>query len=86
MTFYKLYAECCRQKGIAPVSRAAAEKTGCSKANISAFAKTGITRKGDVVGGAAKMLNVSSDYLLRLIDEPRTLEDYGSLTLENRNN
>ncbi len=73
MTFFERYAECCKQRGISPVSQAAADKIGCSKANISAFAKNGTTPKGDVVAGAAKMLNVSADYLLRIIDTPRPL-------------
>jgi hypothetical protein len=74
MTFYERYAERCHQKGISPVSQMAADTIGCSKANISAFAKKGNTPKGDIVAGAARMLNVSADYLLRIIDIPHPLD------------
>ncbi|MCE5235840.1 MAG: helix-turn-helix transcriptional regulator [Clostridiaceae bacterium] len=74
MTFYERYAECCQQKGISPVSQTAADQIGCSKANISAFAKNGTTPKGEVVAGAARMLNVSADYLLGIIDAPHRIE------------
>ena len=70
MSFYERYALCCQNKGIAPVSQVAADAMGCTKATISAFAKNGTTPKGDTVARAAQMLDVSSDYLLGLIDDP----------------
>lgn len=85
MTFYERYAECCHQRGISPVSQAAADRIGCSKANVSAFAKNGTTPRGDVVAGAAKMLDVSADYLLGIIETPNPLKIDDSLTCEERN-
>ena len=73
MSFYDRYSECCKMKGIAPVSQGAADKLGCTKATISSFARNGNTPKGDFVVGAAKMLNVSADYLLGLIEAPRPI-------------
>lgn len=73
MSFYERYALCCQIKGIAPVSQVAADAMGCTKATISAFAKNGTTPKGDTVARAAKMLDVSADYLLGLIDEPHAV-------------
>ncbi len=74
MSFYERYSLCCQNKGIAPVSQVAADAMGCTKATISAFAKNGTTPKGDTVARAARMLNVSADYLLGLIDEPHAVE------------
>ena len=74
MSFYERYSECCKQKNIAPVSQQAADKLGCSKSNISFLARNGNMPKGEIVAGAAKMLNVSSDYLLELIDLPAPLQ------------
>ena len=73
MSFYERYALCCQNKGIAPVSQVAADAMGCTKATISAFAKNGTTPKGDTVARAARMLDVSADYLLGLIDEPHAV-------------
>ena len=70
MNFYERYALCCKKMGIQPASQYAADQIGCSKAAITSFAKTGNAPKGEIVAGAAKMLNVSADYLLGLIDEP----------------
>ena len=70
MTFYERYVSCCKEKGIQPSSQATADKIGCARSNISAFAKSGKTPKGDIVAGAAKMLDVSADYLLGLIKTP----------------
>ena len=80
MSFYERYALCCQNKGIAPVSQVAADAMGCTKATISAFAKNGTTPKGDTVARAARMLNVSADYLLGLIDEPHAVEVNKELT------
>ena len=80
MSFYERYALCCQNKGIAPVSQIAADAMGCTKATISAFAKNGTTPKGDTVARAARMLNVSADYLLGLIDEPHAVEVNKKLT------
>lgn len=74
MSFYDRYALCCQQKGIAPVSQAAADTIGCTKATISAFAKNSTTPKGDIVAGVAKMLDVSADYLLGLTDDQHPIE------------
>ena len=75
MSFYDRYAKCCREKGILPSSQAAAEKLGCSRSNISNFASSGITPRGDIVANAAKMLDVSADYLLGLVDNPRPIDN-----------
>ena len=75
MSFYDRYAECCREKGILPSSQATAEKLGCSRSNISNFASSGITPRGDIVANAAKMLDVSADYLLGLVENPRPVDN-----------
>lgn len=80
MNFYDRYAECCAKKGILPASQDTAEKIGCSRAAISAFSKSGINPKGDIVAGAASLLDVSADYLLGLIEAPRPLHDSVELT------
>lgn len=74
MSFYEKYVECCKIKNIAPTSLSAAEKIGCSKSNISLLGKSGSTPNGDVVAKAAKMLNVSADYLLELINTPHPID------------
>ncbi len=58
-----------------PSSQATAEKLGCSRSNISNFASTGITPKGEIVANAARMLNVSADYLLGLVEVPRPIDN-----------
>lgn len=80
MSFYDRYSECCALKGIAPVSQEAADKIGCTKATISAFAKNGTTPKGEFVAGAAQMLDVSADYLLGLINTKRPIHQHGDMT------
>ncbi|MBQ7158608.1 MAG: helix-turn-helix transcriptional regulator [Treponema sp.] len=80
MSFYTRYAECCKQKNIAPVSQEAADKLGCSKSNISFLARNGNMPKGEIVAGAAKMLNVSADYLLELTDLPAPLQSDGDIS------
>lgn len=74
MSFYERYAECCRERGIYPASEAAAKQIGCTRSNISTFARTGATPRGEVVAGAARMLDVSADYLLGLIDTPKPID------------
>lgn len=56
------------------MSQTAADCLGCSKSNISAFAKNGTTPKGEAVAGAARMLDVSADYLLGLTDNAHPIE------------
>ena len=73
MSFYERYEKCCKMQGIQPASQAAAEKIGCTRSNISTFAKNKTTPKGDIVARAASMLKVSSDYLLGLTDTPKSI-------------
>lgn len=82
MSFYDRYAECCQRKNIAPVSQSAADKLGCTKANISALSKNATMPRGEVIAGAARMLDVSADYLLGLTDNPLPLK-YGMRLSEN---
>ena len=82
MNFYDRYAKCCAQKGILPASQDTANKIGCSRSAISAFSKSGINPKGDIVAGAANLLDVSADYLLGLIEVPRPLHSPVELTKE----
>ena len=82
MSFYDRYAECCREKGILPSSQATAEKLGCSRSNISNFASSGITPRGDIVANAAKMLDVSADYLLGIEKKNGRTVDVSGLTDE----
>ena len=74
MSFYERYERCCKEKGILPASQAAAEALGCTRSNISAFAKGEYTPNGDIVANAAKMLDVSADYLLGLIDVAKPID------------
>lgn len=74
MTFYERYADCCKRMGIEPGSERTAQQIGCSRANISIFKKKGNTPNGDIVAGAARLLNVTADYLLGVIDTPYPLE------------
>ena len=85
MTFYDRYALCCQEKGIAPVSQSAADAIGCTKSTISTFSKTGLTPRGDIVAGAAQMLDVSADYLLGLCEAPHPIEVKAELTEAERN-
>ncbi len=73
MSFFTRYEECCKRNHIPPVSQEAADKLGCSKSNISFLARTNTTPKGETVARAAKMLNISADYLLELTDTPRQI-------------
>lgn len=82
MSFFDRYAECCKLKGIAPMSQTAADAIGCSKSTISAFAKNKNIPKGDFIIRAAKMLDVSADYLLGLTDNPYPLDIESKLTQE----
>ena len=84
MSFYERYAECCQRKNIAPVSQAAADMLGCTKANISALAKNATMPRGEVIAGAAKMLDVSADYLLGLTDVPFALRESKPLPVDVR--
>lgn len=84
MTFFDRYAKCCQERDISPMSQAAAEQLGCTKANISAFAKKGTTPKGEVVAGAARMLDISADYLLGLIDEPLPIKAQDTLYMAEK--
>lgn len=86
MSFYKRYAECCLMRGISPVSQFAADRLGCTKSNISAFARNGNTPKGDVVAGAAKMLDISADYLLGVTEIPVPIQGHGQTLSANEKN
>lgn len=68
MTFYDRYKDLCIKKGILPASQETAEKIGCTRSAISSFARNGSTPKGDIIAGAARLLDVTSDYLLGLTD------------------
>ncbi|MBR1618364.1 hypothetical protein IJ674_00550 [bacterium] len=74
MSFYERYEKCCQERGILPKSQYAADMLGCTKSSISAFAKSGKAPAGLIVANAAKMLNVTSDYLLEIIDNPRNID------------
>ena len=73
MSFYERYEKCCKELKILPKSQFAAESLGCTRSYIIALSKSGNTPNGDIVSNASKMLNVSSDYLLELINEPRPI-------------
>ena len=74
MNFYQRYVQCCKEKKIKPASQEAADHLHCARASISAFAKSGHAPRGDIVAGAARMLDVSADYLLGLTDNPHPAE------------
>lgn len=84
MTFYDRYFECCIRKGIKPVSQETADRIGCSKANISALSKSGKTPRGDLVAETARMLEVSADYLLGLINEPLPIKSESGLSIDEK--
>ena len=73
MSFYDRYEKCCRELKILPKSQFAADSLGCTKSYIIALSKSGNTPSGDIVSNASKMLNVSSDYLLEMINEARPI-------------
>lgn len=75
MNFYERYRECCEIKGIKPSSQETADILGCARSNISAMGRNNTTPRGNIVANAAKMLNVSSDYLLGIIDTPEPIFD-----------
>ena len=68
MSFFDRYEDCCKQRGIAPVSQEAADMLGVTKGAISLMAKKKTTPKGDTVRNAALMFNVTADYLLEIDD------------------
>lgn len=80
MSFYDRYEACCRARRIKPCSKETAEKVGCSRSNLSNCAQNDRAPKGDIVAGAARMLDVSADYLLGLIDEPHPIRAENKLT------
>lgn len=80
MSFYVRYEKICKDRGIAPKGNKAAQSMGCSKAALTDLSHTGQTPRGEMVAGAAKMLNVSADYLLGLIDDPKPIEDCNDLS------
>ena len=83
MSFYERYEKCCREKGILPKSQYAADMLGCTKASITAFSKSGKAPSGSIIANAAKMLDVTSDYLLDIIDTPRKINiDFSEKELE----
>ena len=49
MSFFERYVECCRSKGISPISQEAADMLGVTKGAISHIAKDKTTPKGDTV-------------------------------------
>lgn len=75
MIFYERYENECRKIGISPVSKYAAEKLHCSKSSISRIAQAEGGPKADTIIRAAEMLNVSSDYLLGIIDSPMPIDN-----------
>ena len=75
MSFFERYKECCDAKGIKPSSQETADILGCARSNISAMGRNNTMPRGNIVANAAKMLNVSSDYLLGIIDSPRPIFD-----------
>lgn len=83
MSFYERYEKCCKELKIPPKGQFAAESLGCTRSYIIALSKSGNTPSGDIVLNASKLLNVSSDYLLGLIEEPRPIVfDYDELELK----
>ena len=70
MSFYERYKTMCDIRGISPASQATAEKLGCNRSYISHISQNGRTPNGDIVANAAKMLDVSCDYLLEIKDLP----------------
>lgn len=74
MTFYERYEQCCKERGILPKSQFAADRLGCNKSSISAFAKSGKAPQGSIIANAAKMLDISSDYLLGIVDVPNPVK------------
>ena len=85
MSFYDRYEKCCRELKILPKSQFAADSLGCTKSYIIALSKSGNTPSGDIVSNASKMLNVSSDYLLEMINEARPIvSKYRELNTEGK--
>lgn len=70
MQFSERYKKYCKIKGISPSSQFAADNLGCTKQNIATILRTNNVPSASIVVNAAKMLDVSTDYLLGLTDIP----------------
>lgn len=68
MTFYDRYLTECVLQNIEPCSQATAEKLGVTKATITKWKTNKNTPNGETVAKAARLLGVSTDYLLGLED------------------
>lgn len=75
MVFTERYKKHCQIKGILPSSQFAAEKLGCTRQNISTLLRTNNVPSATIVINAAKMLEVSTDYLLGLTDIPSPIKN-----------
>lgn len=84
MSFFERYEECCRSKGIAPISQEAADLLGVTKGAISHMAKDKTTPKGDTVRRAAIAFGVSADYLLEIDDKTILFNEHTSSPQELR--
>ena len=70
MQFSERYKKYCKLRGIIPSSQYAAEQLGCTRQNIATILRTNNVPSASIVINAAKMLDVSTDYLLGLTDIP----------------
>ncbi len=80
MSFYDRYEACCRRANMDPVSESTAKQLNCSRALVSTWKKKSTTPNGEIVANAARILNVSADYLLGIVDEPHPVNIESKLT------
>lgn len=69
MDFFERYQKVCLARGVKPVSEAAAQNIGVTRATISAWKTLHTTPKAKTVSAIARFYGVSQDYLLGRTDE-----------------
>lgn len=75
MSFYDRYEVCCKRTNIDPVCENMAQQLGCTRSLISTWKKKGTTPNGETVANAARVLDVSADYLLGVIEDPHPIKN-----------
>ena len=74
MNFYERYEKIARAHGLEPCSLEAANLFGLTKSTISSWNTKSTTPKGDTVAVIAEKLGVTTDYLLGLSDDDKTVD------------
>lgn len=80
MSFYDRYEACCKRANVDVSSPATTAQFECSKGSPTNWKKNGTIANGVTLKKMALFFDVSADYLLELIDEPRPLKAESKLT------